>query len=322
MKRRLLLVALLAACVPTEPEKDPRGGVAVTFAPSEATAGAPFQSPDGWTVTIEKTAIRPMPVATPASVPEFYGGGTSYARIVDPRYECEVRVTQMSPGPVSVSVQFQPVDPRWNPEEEVEACAVDEATARRFRTFADDTPVTPDLFTNDPEQYQYVASYAPTVYVKGAAVKDGRVLAFDLALAVTTVSTAYSKAGAYDEDGNYQPQPPAPDTVVNVVANQGTPVRFEVHYESMFAGGIDPLAAADADHDGRVTAAELRAVVLACDSTNSGSSSSGSVDGIDEYDPYLPRPYTPSDLTPQCRTLLDQLVLQASTIMGTKPSRR
>ena len=45
------------------------------------------------------------------------------------------------------------------------------------------------------------------------------------------------------------------------------------------------------------------------------SSSSGGA----TYDPYAPQPY-PSQ--PQCRTLLDQLVLQASTIMGTKPSQR
>ena len=310
----------------------------MTFAPSEATAGAPWQSRDGWTVQIEKVAMRASAVGRPQEIGDrgYYGSGGE-ARLVDPRYDCEVRVTSLSPGPVAVSVQMQSFDPRWGGDQfSDDVCAVDELTVRRFKGFSDDTLVTPELFDPNPSG-GYTAGYTPTLYVKGTAVKDAKVLRFDWALAV---QTSLGADGEYDENGEWHPKVANADSVVNVEANKGAPAKFEVHIESLFARGLDELAAADTNADGTVTPDELRAVNLACESytsssssgsdtsssgyTSSGYTSSGSVtlgdDDDSTYDPSSPS--TDSTSTGRCITLLRQLVVQGTTVIGKVPMKR
>lgn len=315
------VLALVAACVPTEPEKFPRGGVAVRFAPSEATAGAPFTSSDGWTVTLEKTALHARASVLQQAIGREdygYGGTGSLPHIFDPRYACELRLSGLAPGPAMVAVELVAMDPRWqyNSAEE-SVCAVDPVTLKRFKTFADDARLTspPDMLEPD----HYVVTYGPNVYVKGSAVKDGRVVSFDLALSASSVSTR-STVGELDENGVWHPLDPDDGSSVNIVANQGTPARFEVHFESLFAGGIEPLAAADADGDGEVTAEELYAVALACDSTNASSSSSSSSSGSfgDDDDDFGYDDFPPEL---RCPTLLNQLARQASSVLWVKPTR-
>ena len=308
MKKRLALLALIAACVPTEPEKDPRGGISVTFLPSEATAGAPFQTNDGWTVTIEKTAMRAQASAASQSL-GGYGGGSGQPHVIDPRYECELRATGMAPGPAAVYVMLQTFDPKWGQEiEDTDVCAVDPLTLRRFKTYADDVVVTPELL--DGTDYQYANT--PSFYVKGKAVKDGRTLSFDWALGI---STSPPDLGMWDENGTWKPSGSLLDNVVNVMPNKGVPARFEVHFESFFAGGIDPLAAADTNGDGVVTPDELRQVKLTCDTYTDYSSSSSSSGGYTDDDDDDASSGSPGSVT-QCHTLMDQLLLQGATILG------
>lgn len=279
----LATFALFAACVPTEPEKEVRGGIALTPAPSEATAGRPFQSPDGWTVTLEKTALRVYAYAVVRQVNDtYYGSGQGSPRIIDPRYACEVRVTGLAPGPAALTVQLQPTNPDYVQElAEYEHCAVDDEVLRRFKTYADDT-----LYLS-----QCVGCFrsGPSLYVKGSATKGGQRIRFELGLSVDTFLGPTSKSG--DEvDG----------TLVDVVANQGTPARFEVHFEQMFADGLDAMAAADADGDGDVTAEELRAVNLECDTTN----------------PYPSGDDDDATSETTCRNLVDQLGTLASSVVS------
>ena len=300
-----LVLPALAACVPTDPDRQQLelGGLSITFAPSEATAGAPFQTRDGWTVKIETTAIRVLGQAQPVfNDSGGYGyGGYGQPHVVDPRYVCEIRVTQMMAGQVNVDLNLSSDQYQYQQAfKEGDLCAISEATARRFQMRSDDadpTPANPSEF----DYYDYQNNRAPSVYVKGFAQKDGRRLAFDLTLAV-------------DGSGRYTGYPDSPldptDTAnaVTVVANQGTPVRFEVHFEALFARGIDELAAADANKDGFLAPEELRAVQLTCDSSY----------GDDEDDDYSDDDddYTGKKSGLACRTLMEQLVTQASTIVG------
>jgi hypothetical protein len=304
-----LLVAVLAACVPTDPDKEQllRGGLAVTFAPSEATAGAPFQTRDGWTVKIETTAIRVVGSAQAVTTADSYYGGYGYGEphVIDPRYVCEVRVTGMAAGDVTVDMGLQSDQFEYlRAFKEGELCGISDATARRFQTRADDMkpPTTPQ-----PEGYiDYQNSLAPSVYVKGHAEKNGRRVAFDLALAATGNGSIRSQ---YDDDGELQSYDR--ERLVRVVPNQGTPVRFEVHFESMFARGIDELAAADSNRDGNITGAELRAVQVTCDSSYGDNEDDDYGDDDDDYT-YPGKDYSGDD----CPTLADQLRTQASTILG------
>lgn len=331
MTKKVAFFALLMACVPTEPEKDPRGGVSVTFAPSEATAGKPFQSSDGWTVQFEKVALRAVALGRPQNIGLGGYGSGGNARLFDPSYACELRVTSLSPGPVAVSVQMQTFDPRWGERiEDGDICAVDELTLRRFKTYSDDTLVTPELL--EPDEYgAYYSGNSPSLYAKGFATKNNRRIMFDWAFAVETSSIP---AGEYDDNGVWHPKQEAAESIVNVEANKGAPAKFEVHFESLFARGIDELAAADKNGDGVISPDELRAVDLACeDSTanasssgysSSGYSSSGYTDDDDDFAPY-PSPKNPrtgSPDTDQCVTLLDQLVRQGTTVLGKIPTKR
>jgi hypothetical protein len=303
----LALVALVAACVPTEPERDPRGGISVTFLPSEATAGVPFQTNDGWTVTIEKTALRAQASAASQAL-GGYGGGAGRPHVIDPRYQCELRATGLAPGPAAVYVMLQTFDPKWGEEvDDTDVCAVDPVTVRRFKTYADDIVVTPEVLAGTDYQYEP----APSFYVKAKAVKDGRVLSFDWALAIATTAP---DLGSWDDNGMWRPSGSLLDDVVTVLPNQGVPARFEVHFESFFAGGIDPLAAADTNGDGVVTPDELRQVKLTCrtyvDYSSSSSSSSGYTD--DDDDSYS----SSGETVTECHTLMDQLLLQGATILA------
>jgi hypothetical protein len=314
VKKRLAILALIAACVPTEPERDPRGGISVTFLPSEATAGVPFQTNDGWTVTIEKTALRAQASAASQAL-GGYGGGAGRPHVFDPRYECELRATGLAPGPTAVYIMLQTYDPHWDDEvDDSDVCAVDPLTLRRFRSYADNVVVTPEVL--DGTDYQYAST--PSFYVKARAEKDGRVLSFDWALAI---STSAPDLGSWDENGMWKPSGSLFDNVVNVLPNQGVPARFEVHFESFFGGGVEPLAAADANGDGAVTPDELREVKLTCstytdysssssgDASSSGYvSSSGYTDDDDDDSAY--------GSGTQCHTLMDQLLLQGATILA------
>jgi hypothetical protein len=52
------LAVALAGCVPNTEEPEPRGAAGYSLLPSDATRGVPFVTEDGFTVTIERAAIR------------------------------------------------------------------------------------------------------------------------------------------------------------------------------------------------------------------------------------------------------------------------
>lgn len=230
-----LLVVLLAACVPATPEEAHLGGIALTLAPSEATAGKPFESWDGWTVVLEKTALR---VQATASSENDHGAGAGVGalpRIFDPRYMCELRLSGLPVGTARVSVMLRGGNPVFDEDLGDEThCGVDDPVVQRFHDFG------------DPAEH----ANGPYLYVRGEGTKGDRRLRFDLML-----SDVESLARA---DPSTIP-PTTRSSNVQIVPDKGAPVRFEVHMEKLFTGGLDVLAVADANADGELTSAELEA---------------------------------------------------------------
>lgn len=254
---RAIALAALAACVPAEPDKGPPlGGISITFAASEATAGKPFVTNDGWTVTIDKTAFRAGATGY-ALVNDSYGGyGGARPHLIDPRVLCELRVTQLPIAPATVSVQLQSGSPDYDDEALARPCGVDAATLARFRRYADD-----ELPSHDEED-RFGSSYyhsGPSLYFAARAEKNG--VKKHLALALAPDMSPYDQPGTYDENGVWRPKEGFdPSRIVTVRQNEGTPVRFGVHFEWLFSHGFEVLARADANGDGEIAAAELDAV--------------------------------------------------------------
>lgn len=248
------MIALVVACVPAAPEEVELGGFSATPAPSEATTGQPFQSPDGWTIALERTAIRVIPRA---ERPEEDSRRSGRPQLLDPRYACEMRGTGLATGAIYVWIELE----RSSPDLDLDdgSCAVGPEVRERFRAYAD-----------NPRACATCAPNGPSLYVKGAASKDGRSLRFELALSTGTDLGPLRNAKK-----------------VEIVAGEGASVRYEVHFERMFAGGVDAIAAADADEDGEVTAAELDAAKGSCAAST-------------------------------CKTLLDQIAKLASKVVSTQ----
>lgn len=311
---RIGLLAALAACVPAEPDKEPpRGGISITFAASEATAGKPFVTNDGWTVTIDKTAFRAGAtgygiVGDDGSGYSGYGGARPH--LLDPRVLCELRVTQLPVAPATVSVQLQSGSPSYKDDALDDACGVDAATVERFRHYADD-----EAPTNEKDGRLGFGSYynnAPSLYFAARAEKNGVKKHVELGLALNM--SPYDQPGTYDASGVWHPKEGFdPSHLVAVRQNEGTPVRFGVHYEWLFSRGFEPLAAADGNGDGEITGPELDAAPGDCGAND-----------VDDEPRFEPPSYicdgtgchvissdddddTSTPSTPQCRSLLKVL---------------
>lgn len=240
--RVALLALLLAGCLRPGNEDEPKGGVDVTLFPSAATKGTPFVTPDGWTITIHRFAIR-VAAADVTTAPDGTqtGGGPGIQRKLVPSPECHLRITAAEAGERAaiglVSGGAYGSSEAMTPE--LPPCGVDADTLKRFGASSDDSdPAFPSL---------------PSLIVDATATKDGQTL---------RVSFAAGSFGAYSD--------PSESAKVTIEANVGAPVSFPIDGELLFApsdpGGVSftEIAACDTNGDGTVTGAEMNATPRAC----------------------------------------------------------
>lgn len=266
--KRWFLFALLAACVPATEEVAPRGGVIAQLVPTAETTGRPFRSDDGWTVTIDKFAVRAGLVAErPAAGNDFGGyiGGFGDPRIFVPTEACELRAVALSVGPAVAYVELLS---RYSSSEQLDqesVCGVGPELLPYFERKADsvyasdEDPYAPQLRDAEGNRLPLPEFYnSPNLVVLAHAEKDGKRTRIEVAIDANTFRTSST----------------ARQVPTTVVANQGAIVRIAVDAAALFrstAGekdsvslSFDGITAADANGDGLVTGAELRAVKAQC----------------------------------------------------------
>lgn len=185
MRRGLVLLALMT-CVPAGHDDDPRGGVLATFAPSDATTGKAITTPDGWTLTIDRFAILGQisvdhVVLDSTGQPAYGGGGTGAAAFLVPGPTCTVDSRAIPVGDATVSSLLPNNFVTDAPKERT--CDVAPDLLARFLAEAD----------NDPF-YDSYSPVGPNLIVVAHAIKDGRRLDFDFALAADIPSHVPAQA--------------------------------------------------------------------------------------------------------------------------------
>ncbi|MBX3225804.1 MAG: hypothetical protein KIT84_30495 [Labilithrix sp.] len=248
---RALALLVLGACVPATEELNPRGGVVARLSPSAETAGTSFTSVDGWTVTIERFAVRASVSAQVLRVesdrPYGYGGG-GYPRILAPNDACELKLTAMSPGPAAAYIELRSRYAEYEPLAGESLCGIDDDLRERFDRRADGSSRYEASF---PGEFEYRST--PSLVLLARAEKAGRALRLELGLDAELYGP--TKAGLVP---------------VTIVANEGAPIRVRVDAAALFVPPerrgqqirFDDVAAADADGDGVVTGGELADVDL------------------------------------------------------------
>lgn len=280
-----LLVALATTtCVPATDPRDPKGAAGVTTAPSPATRGEPFVTDDGWTVRIGALYLRALVTAeslktTADTNAEGYASLTEY--MFDARTPEEMWTPAIFEGPARVGLQLTPgyVLPEQTasfPDDGTEVAGVPDDVRRRF--YRAEEALSP---------FGDASSVAPALVFVATGEKDGARVVVDIAV------SSSSDTGR--------------PTAVDVVRDELRTVPFALSAEELFAFTGDgqkrfqPIADADRDHDGRVTAAELSAVT-ACSLVDGGA----------------PKPSAPGDA--RClRTVVDLLRLRAPAVIGAPP---
>ena len=261
----LSLWLALGACVPAAEETDPAGGADVTMVPSAATTGVPFQTPDGWTVTITHVALRAMAgdsVTDPTQGNDYAGGGYGPWGVVAVTPECHLRVTGAGAGDVaSIAILTASVFPNYI-DTPLPPCGLDAATLKRFEELADQASTD----TTSP--------VLPNLIIAADAVKGDRHI---------TISAAMNLAAASPQNTAF----------VVIEANAGAAVRFPVNAETLFIPAedygvsMDEIAAADANADGIVTGVELDEATEDCVASTDGGDDDDSGSAIPTYCPTL-----------------------------------
>ena len=235
MTRASILVGLvgfvcLAACVPPTDEPAPRGAAGVDTVPSAETAGTPFTTADGWTVTLEKLVLQVSVSATPES--REYGSSDPY--VFDARKPARMFTPALPLGTAHVTVTpyGRYIGYRDNNYlERIERINVDDETNERFNRLPD-----------EGQDSQYTPG--PSVVIAARAERGASVITLDLALNVTAISRI-----ARDEEYGVP---------VDVRKNELGSFELLIDAKQIFAG-FDYIARSDADRDGIVTASELEA---------------------------------------------------------------
>ncbi len=332
------IVTLVAACVPATEERAPRGAAGVVVEPSAATRGEPIVTSDGWTVRFEKFAYMAAQRAgnSPSSTavqradskddppagnsPSGKESSLSVMGSTEPQVwgasRGEMYIPALAPGVVGVDLQLNGVylypgsSPYFDESEEASTVGpsgisqevnvkpsdvkrgpdVEPATVQRFLEL-------PDNHRPDPNANEYSFYFGPAVVFALRAEKTGRIYSMELALDTRTTFDDATISGG----------------LVEVRANAVAFANWEAHAERLLdessTGDLrfSDIAAADdnGDRDGRVTAAELRAVKMDEASCDEDDLEEGSFDSETDE--------------PPCPTLVDRLATRARRILVPKP---
>lgn len=229
--KRLALLALLAACVPAEEERLPRGAAGVQFQPGASALGTPFTTSDGWTVRVTYIGL----VASVSLFGERTGGRVSTVRL-DGTKPAETCSRAMGVGPVAGKVEVTPSYEGVTLINDYDACASAPVLGDELRARFDACPA--NGFCD--EEFSLL---------------PGLVLGLEGSRGTERVRLDLSVAPFGSESD-------APTFLSSVKANDVTYATVVVEPSRLFEGPLrfDAVVEADrvANHDGIVTAAELR----------------------------------------------------------------
>jgi len=231
------IILAAASCVPSTADPHPRGGFSIRFVPSAATAGQPFTTADGWTLTIQKTAFYVHALAQSGDfkpTPPTIITSAIDSRLLSATNDCELALRGLDVGDAVVKAGLETDGSDPGPSTH---CGVDPEMAARFEKAADSQ--TGLVFGQTIGGFPYVA-------VVVAAEKEGRRIHLELFIAALVPDPLFH--------GEL--------VITPVKANEGVTLRFPAQFESIFLNdGRDPvpppfgdIADADADRDGVVTA--------------------------------------------------------------------
>ncbi len=266
----LALALTLASCVGSGEETDPRGALGIVTVPSPGSRGEPFVTADGWTIHVEALIVQVSIVGSavdPAveAVPE--------KRVLETSYQGPYLVRASAPesffapglpvGPGTVRLPFSRLEVGstrlTNEPHETQPRNVEPALSARF--FAPPDALDPEFDSPGPPDF------GPSILLVARAEKNGRVVTID-----------FTFNGAFRPFG---------DTPLEIRKNVLNEARLALVAENLFSGptgyelrcrpddsGVlkpgtpklslsaelffDDLASADADDDGKLSAAELR----------------------------------------------------------------
>jgi hypothetical protein len=260
VRRLLASLALLLGCVPPADDVVPAGAAGIRFEPSAAARGEPLVTADGWTVRFEKLALLGT---VEVRCDRDASGGFEPLAIHDAARPFERFVVAVKAGPCEVGFRFAHLllhpDPAVALAESYDyvaaSAALDPATVLRFKQPADDDALTSEetlggARTETGERFRS----GPALVVGMRGDKDGAVIAVELALALFPT---FSPEGATTAGVVVRAD------AVTFATLDAEPARLLAPAPAAADGRtFGPIAAADADGDGRVTAAELGSAAL------------------------------------------------------------
>lgn len=285
-----MLAAVVASCVPAAEEVAPRGAVQVVLQPSSAARGEPFVTGDGWTLRFEQLALVGWVGAT--SLDRENGGGGSSVVIWNGALRAESVIRALPVGAYAMKVRMEGL--YFSSEEPRSASVspppypmqgIEPALAQRLLERPDNPADAIDV--SAPSGW---VQSGPGLVVVVRAEKAGKSVIVDLALA----------PGVRSFDSKVTVQVRANDLVsaeMNVAAER----LFEITTGASLS--FQPIADADRDGDGRVSASELRAVrnvdLGTCDAPSGARPETGLDRAIDD----------------PCTTMLDRLAIAAPKML-------
>lgn len=242
-------LAVLAplACVPASEAPPPAGAAGFVTEPSAAALGEPFTTADGWIVRIDTIHLQAIVTATPvggADHPDtWYGGGLSDSWLIDGSKPALMYARELAPGGWRVEAQLDGsyVSTYYDSDfDNVVNLGLSKGDEARFRRFA-------DVGYGHFGQPGATTGPGPSVVIVLHAERDGRTIDLDLSFGGGAAPSAGSGA--------------ARRVRANAVDAGPLGVQPERILGNPWSGGLlfDPIAAADADGDGHVTAVEVMA---------------------------------------------------------------
>jgi hypothetical protein len=250
---------VVAACVPSTDESDPRGAVALDLTPSPASKGEPFVTSDGWTVHVDLLAVQIFFVVVPHDGEQGGLGGMYVFRASDSQRFVVVAIPATAASTnltlVSRFIEDAANGLKYNGlADPPESHGVDRALDDRFEGRSEASePLADggvlDAAVIDGRRGPLNApsgppddDRGPSVILDARAEKDGRVVH----LGVTFDQAWDGLNGTTD-----------------VVADSLVSVSFPVRAEALFQRSdgalvFDDIAAADLDHDGEISPDEFR----------------------------------------------------------------